>query len=74
MEEKALKELLLKESEEFSKANRLHQQYEKKLEKFKAKSYLTEEEKLEEKELKKKKLALKDKMYYLMTKYRKSLK
>ncbi len=44
MEEKVLKELLLKESEEFSKANSLHQQYEKKLGKFKVKSYLTEEE------------------------------
>lgn len=73
MREKELKELLLKESEEFRKANRLHKQYEKKLEKFKSKSFLTEEEKLEEKELKKKKLALKDKMYYLMTEYKKSL-
>lgn len=73
MQEKELKELLLKESEEFREANRLHQEYEKKLEKFRNKSFLTEEEKLKEKELKKKKLALKDKMYYLMTKYKNSI-
>jgi uncharacterized protein YdcH (DUF465 family) len=73
MREKELKELLLKENEEFKKANQLHQQYEKKLDKLKAKSFLTEAEKQEEKEIKKKKLALKDKMYYLMTEYKKSL-
>jgi hypothetical protein len=73
MREKELKERLLKENEEFKKANQLHQQYEKKLDKLKAKNFLTEAEKQEEKELKKKKLALKDKMYYLMTEYKKSL-
>lgn len=73
MREKELKERLLKENEEFRKANRLHQQYEKKLEKLKAKNFLTEAEKQQEKEMKKKKLALKDKMYYLMTEYKKSL-
>ena len=73
MREKELKELLLKENKEFRKANQLHQQYEKKLEKLKAKSFLTEAERQEEKELKKRKLALKDKMYYMMTEYKKSL-
>ncbi len=73
MREEELKELLLKKSEEFRKANKLHQQYEKKLEKLKAKSYLSESEKQEEKELKKKKLILKDKMYFLMSEYKKSL-
>ena len=51
MREKELKELLLKESEEFKKASQMHQKYEKKLEKLKAKSFLTEAEKLEEKEV-----------------------
>ncbi len=73
MREKELKERLLKENEEFRKANRLHQQYEKKLDKLKAKNFLTEAEKQQEKEMKKKKLALKDKMYFLMTEYKKSL-
>jgi uncharacterized protein YdcH (DUF465 family) len=74
MREKELKDLLLKENDEFKKASKLHQQYEKKLEKLKAKSFLTEVEKQEEKELKKKKLILKDKMYVMMTEYKKSLK
>lgn len=73
MDEKELKEILLKENEEFRKAYQEHQWYENKLEEFKKKGFLSEEEKLKEKELKKKKLALKDKMYYLMTEYRKSL-
>jgi uncharacterized protein YdcH (DUF465 family) len=73
MREKELKDLLLKESDEFKKASKLHQQYEKKLEKLKAKSFLNEAEKQEEKELKKKKLILKDKMYVMMTEYKKSL-
>jgi uncharacterized protein YdcH (DUF465 family) len=73
MQEKELKDLLLKENDEFKKASKLHQQYEKKLEKLKAKSFLTEAEKQEEKELKKKKLILKDKMYVIMTEYKKSL-
>lgn len=72
MQEKELKDLLLKENDEFKKASKLHQQYEKKLEKLKAKSFLTEAEKQEEKELKKKKLILKDKMYVMMTEYKKS--
>ncbi len=74
MDEKELKELLLKKNEEFRKAFDEHQRYEKKLGKFKKKSFLTEKERLEEIELKKKKLALKDKMYLLMTQYRKSHK
>jgi uncharacterized protein YdcH (DUF465 family) len=73
MREKELKELLLKENDEFKNASKLHQQYEKKLEKLKAKSFLTEAEKQEEKELKKKKLILKDKMYVMMIEYKKSL-
>lgn len=73
MEEREIKEILLKENEEFRKMYRKHQQCEKRLEEFKKKGFLSEEEKLEEKEMKKRKLALKDKMYYLMTGYRKSL-
>lgn len=73
MQEEELKKLLLKQNEEFRKANKLHQQYEKKLEKLRAKSFLTESERQEEKELKKKKLFLKDKMYFLMSEYKKSI-
>ncbi|UCC39126.1 MAG: hypothetical protein JSV96_15170 [Candidatus Aminicenantes bacterium] len=73
MEEKELKELMLEKNEEFRKVYKQHQKFEKDLEKFKEKSFLTEDEKLKEKELKKKKLALKDRMYFMMTEFRKSL-
>ena len=73
MEEEEIKELLLKQSPEFRRTFDLHQKLEKKLSRFQAKTYLTEEEKLKEKQLKKNKLLLKDKMYYLMKEIRKSL-
>lgn len=73
MEEKEIKERLLKGNKEFRKAFDQHQKLEKKLTKFNAKNYLTEEEKLKEKRLKKKKLLLKDKMYFMMTEFRKSI-
>ncbi len=74
MTEKELKEHLLKKDEVFRKAYNQHKPLEKKLEKLKQKDFLTEVENMEEKELKKKKLFLKDKMYYLMTEYRKAHK
>jgi len=73
MEEKEIKERLLKENQEFRNAFDQHQKLEKKLAKLQSKSYLTEEEKLKEKQLKKNKLLLKDKMYYMMNEYGKSL-
>jgi len=73
MEEKELKELLMKENEEFKEICELHQQYEDELGLFKQKGFLTEVERLKERELKKKKLALKDRMYFMMTEYSKSL-
>ncbi len=73
MEEMKIKELLLKENKEFRKAFNQHQKLEKKLVKFQSKNFLSDEEKWEERQLKKKKLMLKDKMYSLMTEYKKSL-
>jgi len=73
MLENELKELMLKENEEFKRVYEQHQQYDKELEKFREKAFLTEEEKFEEKELKKKKLMLKDKMYWMMEEFRRSL-
>jgi len=72
MEEKELKMLLLREDKNFRNIFESHKKCEEKLEEFKKKGFLTEKERLEEKELKKKKLVLKDKMYYLMDKYKKS--
>lgn len=71
MNEQALKELLLKESEDFRKFHEEHQECEKRLEILQMKSLLSEQEKLEERDLKKRKLALKDKMYRMMTEYQK---
>jgi len=73
MEEMRIKEILLKENKEFRKAFEQHQKLEKKLVKFQSKNFLSDEEKWEERQLKKKKLMLKDKMYSLMTEYKKSL-
>ncbi len=72
IQEKELREIMLKESQEFKKLHLQHQKLEKELEKYKEKSFLTEGEKLKERELKKRKLVLKDRMYFLMREYRKS--
>jgi uncharacterized protein YdcH (DUF465 family) len=74
MGEKELKQALMKKNKEFREVVNLHQKYDDQLEKLKSKNYLSENEKLKIRELKKKKLALKDKMYVMMTEYKKSLK
>lgn len=74
MEEKELKELLMRESEEFKEAYGRHQKCEKELDQLKKKDFLTDKDRIKERELKKKKLALKDKMYIIMSKYRESLR
>jgi len=66
MDEKALKERLLKESEEFRRLAEEHRRCEERLEVLRNKGALTEDEEVEERQLKKKKLALKDRMYLLM--------
>jgi uncharacterized protein len=66
MEENELKELLARENPGFRRALEEHRTCEAALEDLKAKPFLTETEMLEEKELKKRKLALKDRMYQLM--------
>jgi len=73
MGEEELKELLIKENDEFKKAYQRHQKCEKELDELKKKDFQTEQDRLKQRELKKKKLALKDKMYVIMTNYKKSL-
>jgi uncharacterized protein YdcH (DUF465 family) len=72
MDEKALKELMLRENTDFRRLHEEHQASEKRLEDLQSKSFLTEEERLEERELKKRKLALKDRMYLMMAEFRKT--
>ncbi|HEX2695178.1 MAG TPA: YdcH family protein [Acidobacteriota bacterium] len=66
MDENELKELLARENPDFRRALEEHHTCETALEGLKAKPFLTDAETLEEKELKKRKLALKDRMYQLM--------
>ena len=69
MDEQELKELLLRENAEFRRAHDDHQACEKALDTLRGKSPFSAAEADEERELKKKKLALKDRMYRLMSDY-----
>jgi len=73
MGEEELKELLIKENKEFKEVYERHQKCKKELDQLKRKDFQTDQDRLKERELKKKKLVLKDQMYVLMTKYKKSL-
>jgi uncharacterized protein YdcH (DUF465 family) len=73
MDEKALKELMIARSDEFKRLHEEHKKQEERLRAFEAKGTLSESETIEEKEIKKRKLALKDRMYQMMTEFRKSL-
>jgi len=73
MDENQLKTLLLDENAEFRRLHQEHQRHEVRLTVLKDKPFLSDAERLEEKELKKKKLALKDQMYGIMKDFRKPL-
>ncbi|MDH4196272.1 MAG: YdcH family protein [Candidatus Aminicenantes bacterium] len=72
MDEQALKDLLLRENPAFRKLNEEHRACEEALEKLRRKAGLSAAEEVEEKALKKRKLALKDRMYIMMEDYRRS--
>lgn len=69
MDEQALMELLLRENAEFRRAHEDHQACARALDALRGKAHLSVAEADEERELKKKKLALKDRMYRLMSDY-----
>ncbi len=69
--EAELREQLLKDSEEYKRLAAEHQYYDDKLEELSNKHFLSAEEQLQEKTLKKKKLLLKDQMYSMLQKTRK---
>lgn len=73
MDEQKLKEIMIVKDAEFKKLYEQHKKHEETLNVLKCKPVLSETEKLEEKELKKMKLALKDRMYRMMAEFRKSL-
>jgi len=72
MEEKKIRDRLLKENMEFQTVYKQHQEIDIELEQINQKGFLSENEKFEEKELKKKKLLLKDKIYFLISEYKES--
>jgi len=69
MDEQEVKELLLRENAEFRQAHDDHQACDKALDVIRGKSHLSPADADEERELKKKKLALKDRMYRLIADY-----
>ncbi len=70
LKEEEIRKMLLEKNEEFRKLYELHQKCEEKLKEIQSKPYLTEEEKMEEKRLKKEKLGLKDKMQVFVNKFK----
>ncbi len=66
MDETRLRDRLVRENDEFRKLHEEHQRHERRLADLKAKAFPSEAEQVEERELKKKKLVLKDEMYRIM--------
>ena len=68
--EEELIERLMRENEDFLKAKQTHAQLAKQLEELENKSFLTPQDEIEIKILKKKKLAYKDQMERILVQYR----
>ena len=68
--EEELIERLMRENEEFLKAKQTHSQLAKQLEELEKKPFLTPQDEIEIKVLKKKKLVYKDEMEKILMKYR----
>lgn len=64
-----VKEILMKEDQNFRDLAQQHQNYEKRLTELAELSYPNDDEVLEETDLKRKKLAVKDEMYTIMNQY-----
>ncbi len=73
MEEHQIKERLLAENLEFRRLHDEHRDHDLRLSELSAKPFLTPEEELRERELKKHKLFLKDKMALIVRDFQKSL-
>jgi uncharacterized protein YdcH (DUF465 family) len=68
--EEELIERLMRENEEFLKTKQSHSQLSKQLEELEKKPFLTPQDEVEIKVIKKKKLALKDQMEKILVQYR----
>ena len=73
MEERLIKERLLAENVEFRRLHDEHRDHDLSLNELSAKPFLTPEEELRERDLKKRKLLLKDKMALIMRDFQKSM-
>ncbi len=71
--EAKLRDQLFKENAEYRRLAAEHQSYDDQLEGLNNKHFLSEEEQLQERTLKKKKLMLKDRMYSMVQQYRKQM-
>ena len=71
--ETELREQLMANNEEFRRLATEHQAYSQQLDRLNGRAHLSEEERIEEIRLKKKKLQLKDQMYSIVQKYRREL-
>jgi uncharacterized protein YdcH (DUF465 family) len=71
--ESELREQLLRDNAEFRRLAAEHQHYSDELDDLTNKHFLNDEEQLQEKTLKKKKLMLKDQMYSMVQKVRRQL-
>jgi len=68
-----IKQLLLQSNEEFRRLAQKHSSFNEQLEKLVHKAYLSEDEKIEETILKKRKLQIKDQMEIMIQRYRQQL-
>ena len=71
--ETELRDQLMRDNAEFRRLAEEHQSYDVQLENLNNKHFLSEEEQVQEKTLKKKKLLLKDQMYMMVQKFRKEM-
>lgn len=70
MDEVEVKEYLIKTDEQFRKLAEEHQDFDRQLRQLLQKPYLNSQEQVEEVNIKKRKLALKDQMQFLINQYR----
>jgi uncharacterized protein YdcH (DUF465 family) len=73
MKEEEIKEHLISENPEFRRLVEEHKQHEGRLDELKSRHHITEHDHLEEIQLKKKKLHLKDQMNSIISKFRDQL-